>query len=97
MTWTRKKKKIVTQNQKLLKTFIFLLKKDILKVFIVHQKQKFLFFLYFMEQSGTINKNFKKSYSYTKTEIFEMFLDIYLKKIFIVKNIGQFLLFHIVE
>ena len=50
-----------------------------------------------MEQSGTINKNFKKSYSYTKTEILEMFLDISLKKNFIVKNIGQFLLFHMVE
>ena len=50
-----------------------------------------------MEQSGTINKNFKKSYSHTKTEILEMFLDISLKKNFIVKNIGQFLLFHMVE
>ena len=64
---------IVTQNQKLLKDiYIFANKKKSLKFFIVLQKQRALIFLYFMEQSGSINKQFKRFYSYPETEIFKL-------------------------
>ena len=48
----------MTQNQKLLKDiYIFANKKKSLKFFIVPQKQRALIFLYFMEQSQSINNS----------------------------------------